>query len=128
MPPSPPEAASGSHSRSVGDPGAARGEPGAEASSGSHSRSVGDPGAAKGDPGAAKASLVPSRDELPPVRQGTKRSAASADLHPDRHAELFGRVDPRHIPESASWFQGQQKNLMALSADHELGLPRTWSP
>ena len=42
----------------VGDPGAARGEPGAEASSGSHSRSVGDPGAAKGDPGAAKASLV----------------------------------------------------------------------
>ena len=41
----------------------------------------------------------------------------------DPHAELFGRVDPRHIPESASWFHGQQKDLMALSADHELGLP-----
>ena len=41
----------------------------------------------------------------------------------DPHAELFGRVNPRHIPESASWFHGQQKDLMALSADHELGLP-----
>ena len=56
-------------------------------------------------------------------RRGIKRGAADDALCPDRHAELFGRIDPRHIPESASWFHGQQKNLMERSADHELVLP-----
>ena len=46
-----------------------------------------------------------------------------AGLSRDQYAELFGRIDPRHIPESVSWFHGQQKNLMAISVDHELGLP-----
>ena len=57
------------------------------------------------------------------IRRGTKRAAADTALRPERHAELFGRIDPRHIPESASWFHGQQKHRMASSADHELGLP-----
>ncbi len=40
----------------------------------------------------------------------------------DNYAKLFGRVDPRHIPESSGWWRQQQSQLMAISADHENGL------
>ena len=56
-------------------------------------------------------------------RRGFKRYADDAGLSRDQYAELFGRIDPRHIPDIASWFHGQQKNLMAISTDHEIGLP-----
>merc|ERR1711940_305255 len=74
--------------------------------------------AATGGPAATDATGL---DATP--RRGLKRSAGDAGLSRDQYAELFGRIDPRHIPESASWFHGQQKNLMAISTDHELGLP-----
>ena len=32
---------------------------------------------------------------------------------------LFGRVDPRHIPESGSWWKGRQTELVSASDDHE---------
>ena len=39
----------------------------------------------------------------------------------DGYAMLFGRVDPRHIPESGSWWKTLQTKLMGVSDDHELG-------
>ena len=61
-----------------------------------------------------------------------KRTASAAGLDdPAAHAEgpkrdkydmLFGRVDPRHIPESGGWWKRQQTELMAISDDHEMGL------
>ena len=39
----------------------------------------------------------------------------------DAYAMLFGRVDPKHIPESGSWWKARQTELMAVSDDHELG-------
>ena len=33
----------------------------------------------------------------------------------------FGRVDPRHIPESGSWWKTRPTELMGVSDDHELG-------
>ena len=40
----------------------------------------------------------------------------------DNYDMLFGRVDPRHIPESGGWWTQQQTELMAISDDHEMGL------
>ena len=39
----------------------------------------------------------------------------------DAYAMLFGRVDPRHIPESGPWRKTRQAELMGVSDDHELG-------
>ena len=59
--------------------------------------------------GPAVAAAGPAQS--PSKSRGTKRSASDADLPQgpegelrgrDVYAELFGRVDPRHIPESAS--------------------------
>ena len=65
-----------------------------------------------------------------PATASRKRTAEEAGLPPgppppeqDKYELLFGRVEPRHIPESGSWWKGQQTELMAISADHELGLP-----
>ncbi len=64
-------------------------------------------------------------------RRGTKRSAAEALLPDgaaepaatkDHYAELFGRVEPGHIPESGAWWRGRQTELMSISADREYGL------
>ena len=35
---------------------------------------------------------------------------------------LFGRVDPKNIPESGAWWKARQTELMAISDDHEMGL------
>ena len=43
-------------------------------------------------------------------------------MRKDNYAELFGRVDPRHIPESSSWWKGRQTELMSISDEHEYGL------
>ena len=40
----------------------------------------------------------------------------------DNYAMLFGRVDPKHIPESGAWWETRQTDLMAISDDHEMGL------
>ena len=59
---------------------------------------------------------------------GKKRKAADAglqdesEMRKDNYAELFGRIDPRHIPESRSWWKGRQTELMSISDDHEYGL------
>ena len=65
-------------------------------------------------------------------RRGVKRKADGAELPPtsgtedarpsDNYAMLFGRVDPRHIPESSGWWRSRQTELMAISDEHELGL------
>ena len=50
--------------------------------------------------------------------------AGSEDTPPrerDAYAMLFGRVDPRHIPESGSWWKGRQNELVSVSDDHEHG-------
>ena len=39
----------------------------------------------------------------------------------DGYAMLFGRVDPRHIPESGSWWKTRQTEVMVVSDDRELG-------
>ena len=39
----------------------------------------------------------------------------------DAYAMLFGRVDPRHIPEAGSWWKGKQTELVSVSDDHEHG-------
>ena len=40
----------------------------------------------------------------------------------DNYEMLFGRVDPKDIPESGGWWKNQQTELMAISDDHEMGL------
>ena len=60
--------------------------------------------------------------------KGCKRKAADAELETkdpkgrDQYAELFSRVEPRHIPESRAWWQRQQTELMSISDDSEYGL------
>ena len=66
------------------------------------------------------------------MSRGQKRTATEAALPPDaredeefvrdRYAELFGRTEPRHIPEISAWWKSKQSELMAISDDHELGL------
>ena len=38
------------------------------------------------------------------------------------YSYLFGRVEPRNIPESGAWWKQRQGELLALSAPHELGI------
>ena len=50
--------------------------------------------------------------------------AGSEDTLPrerDAYAMLFGRVDPRHTPESGSWWKARQTELVSVSDDHEHG-------
>ena len=66
--------------------------------------------------------------------RGQKRSAEAAGLPSgptpqdaagtvrDNYAVLFGRVEPRHIPESSAWWKARQTELMSISDEHELGL------
>jgi hypothetical protein len=49
-------------------------------------------------------------------------TAAEVPLQPDAYARLFGRVDPRHIPESTAWWHSRQAELLAISDEHELGM------
>ena len=61
-----------------------------------------------------------------------KRAASAAGLDDpsvqtegakqDNYEMLYGRVDPRHTPESGGWWKSQQTELMAISDDHEIGL------
>ena len=59
---------------------------------------------------------------------GKKRKAAEAgmaeepEMRKDNIAELFGRTDTRHIPESSAWWKQRQVELMSISDDHEYGL------
>ena len=65
----------------------------------------------------------PQRDSQrgePHAERGTKRKRE--DGQQDHYARLFGRVDPRHIPESTAWWRARQAELMAISDDEELGL------
>ena len=62
---------------------------------------------------------------------GVKRSAAEAGFatapaqresaKADNYAILFGRVEPRHIPESTGWFRTREAELTAITDDHECG-------
>ena len=58
-------------------------------------------------------------DDAPEPSEAPEGGAARPQ---DNYAMLFGRVDPRHIPESASWWQARQTELMAIPDDHELGM------
>ena len=49
-------------------------------------------------------------------------NAPADGVKQDNYDMLFGRVDPRHIPESGGWWKQQQTELMAISDDHEMGL------
>ena len=91
---------------------------------------------------AVAGSAAPRADAPPAPRRGRKRSAEGAGLGErpeddaavpaaapgggaparDNYTTLFGRVDPRHIPESSGWWHSRQAELMAISDDHELGL------
>ena len=73
--------------------------------------------AAKSAPTAAIAPL------LQPLR-GQKRSVAVAgfEKRSEPYAELFGRIEPRTIPESGAWWRSRQAELMAISDEHENGL------
>ena len=55
---------------------------------------------------------------------GISDSAARSEdgVKQDNYDMLFGRVDPKHIPESCGWWKARQTELMAISDDHELGL------
>ena len=64
---------------------------------------------------AAAASATPDPAAASGVARGTKRPAR------DMYAEHFGRVDPRHIPESESWWKARQTEVTAVGDDHELG-------
>ena len=64
---------------------------------------------------AAAASATPDPAAASGVARGTKRPAR------DMYAEHFGRVDPRHIPESGSWWKARQTEVTAVGDDHELG-------
>ena len=46
-----------------------------------------------------------------------------AAKRPDVYAELFGRVEPRDIPESREWWKARTTELMRITDDHELQLP-----
>ena len=59
-----------------------------------------------------------------------KRTAAEAGL-PDHHdtsenptgdvfSHLFGRIEPRNIPESGAWWRSRQRELLAICQPHEL--------
>ena len=40
----------------------------------------------------------------------------------DNYEMLLGRVGPKYIPEGGGWWKNQQTELVAISADHEMGL------
>ena len=59
------------------------------------------------------------------TKRGKKRSAGAAELGerpPDQYAKLFGRVEPRNIPESSAWWHARQAELLSITEDHELGI------
>ena len=59
------------------------------------------------------------------TKRGKKRSASAAELGerpPDQYARLFGRVEPRNIPESSAWWHSRQAELISITEDHELGI------
>ena len=66
--------------------------------------------------------------------KGCKRAApdqdteATGDARVDPYEKLFTRIDPRHIPESGSWWKARQSNLMSISDDHEYGLMTSMVP
>ena len=53
-------------------------------------------------------------------RQAGRPSVRPDD--PDKMKVLFGTAQPADIPESSAWWQRQQRDLLAMSADEELGL------
>ena len=70
-----------------------------------------------------------SESALPRATKRTASVAGMSDLaassdgsKQDNYEMLFGRVDPKHIPESGGWWKTRQTELMAISDDHELGL------
>ena len=80
-----------------------------------------------------RANPTASPDGSAPTMDGRRKRAASAasldepnvvsdSVKQDKYEMLFGRVDPRHIPESGGWWKQQQTELMAISDDHEMGL------
>ena len=56
----------------------------------------------------------------------TKRTALEAgfehDAREDVYGKLFGRVEPREVPESGAWWRQRQAELMAISEPHELDI------
>ena len=58
----------------------------------------------------------------PAATEAEGEGSLDAGRPADNYARLFGRVDPRHIPESGGWWKARQTQLMAISDDHELGL------
>ena len=51
--------------------------------------------------------------------QGDRHDVARSS---ENYARLFGRVDPRQIPESGGGWKARRTELMAISDEHELGL------
>ena len=57
-------------------------------------------------------------------RRQAGRPSAAAD-EPDALKKLFGVAQPADIPESTAWWQRQQRDLLAMCAEEELGLMHT---
>ena len=55
-------------------------------------------------------------------RREQARPNLPAANDPDAIRRLFGTASPADIPESTAWWHRQQKDLLALSADEELGI------
>ena len=75
-------------------------------------------------PSEACATVVLAATRKRPAPGQEQFGAGSEDTLPrerDGYAMLFGRVDPRHIPESGSWWKGRQTELVSVSDDHEHG-------
>jgi hypothetical protein len=53
-------------------------------------------------------------------QQAGQQDASLTD--PDPITKLFGSAQPADVPESRGWWQRQQKDLMAMSSEEELGL------
>ena len=74
-------------------------------------------------PSEASAAVPSAANRKRPAPGQEPLGAGSEETPPrecDANAMLFGRVDPRHIPESWSW-KGTQTELVSVSDDHEHG-------
>ena len=69
-------------------------------------------------PAAAKRGLKRKAEEA----HGDDKQALANTAKEDVYEKLFGRVEPRDIPESSAWWRQRAAELLAISEPHERGM------
>ena len=96
--------------------------PGDNAPSGSHKHERSSATSSSGTATNAVASSGGTSSSAGRAVSASSNENRGTEAKQEPYEMLFGRAEPRHIPESNAWWRSRQTELMAISDDHELGL------